>query len=471
MDFTTTGMPGGSPTGLPQDYQDQIDAAQRKQALAQMLTSRAMNFQGPQQTGPVASRTSMFSALANAGMGALGGYQQHQAAEDLSNVRKNYQTDQTADVAKLQQLPADQQVNYGQTSKFPMTQALAKAMADKREKENAAIGGFYSANGDVPNAVASVRGQATTGPKAQLQPSYERIPDPNNPSKTILAVKEYDKNGVPSIKFAPAGTNVTTNVDNKIVEDQSKEINATIGKTLGEKRTIAEGARNAYGAASQAISALESGATAGGGEDVKQTVRKAAQAMGVDLPETASTEELKMALGKAALEGAKALRPTSDTDLKILAQTLGSINTDPTALTRVLAHTQAIALRDLQSYHDYVGENQKTVDPKLQDLFRGATTGFDMPTQLSGPVSYQMEVAKKLQQQGYDISRLIGPDGKPFDKNAKFNIDPTQGFPGIQNQTNPGITPPTAGTAANPLRVDQLTPAQKAQLLKKLQGR
>lgn len=464
-DYTTAGLPGGLPSGLPQDYQAQLDEQTRKQQIAQAIAKMANSFQGPVQSGPVASRTSMFSALGNAGLGAYGNYAASQAAKDAQGIRRGFQTDQLADVQKLQAMDPEAAIKAGQISQFPMSQAIAKSMADKREKENSSIGGFYSANGDVPNAVASVRGLPTAAPKEQKQPEYILQDDPNEPGKKILTVKEYDKQGVPSIKFAPAGTSVR--VDNHPLDDQSKEINATIGKTLTEKRGVADVARNNYAAASQAVDALESGAKAGGGQITAQALRKAAQTMGVNLPETSSTEELSMALGQAALAGAQKLRPASDTDLKLVSQMVGNISSDPTALPKVLALTQAMSLRDLQSYHDYVGANQETADPKLKDLFRGATSGYDMPTQLSGPPAYQMEVVRKLQSQGYDISKLAGPDGKPFDRNAHFTIDPTQGFPGIQKNT----PPPAPGTAQAPLTVDQLSPEQKTQLMKLLGGK
>ena len=62
--------PGSVPSNvLPADYQSQIDIAQRRKALADMLTKRGFNLQAP-DTGnnPIAARISPFAGIAAAGL-------------------------------------------------------------------------------------------------------------------------------------------------------------------------------------------------------------------------------------------------------------------------------------------------------------------------------------------------------------------------------------------------------------------
>src|SRR4051812_8110811 len=103
------------PTGamIPQEYQDQIDEARRKQLLANALLARSMNFQGPQQVGPVASKLSPLSALAGAAQAGFGGYLQGTSQADESKAKNQFQTDQSGDLAKMMALPPDQQVAFG----------------------------------------------------------------------------------------------------------------------------------------------------------------------------------------------------------------------------------------------------------------------------------------------------------------------------------------------------------------------
>lgn len=179
-----------------------------------------------------------------------------------------------------------------------------------------------------------------------------------------------------------------------------------------------------------------------------------------------------MAAGGAILANAAKIRPASDTDMKILAKIVGDIETDPTALTRAIAHAQAMSLRELSDFNRYVGaQSENLTDPVMKSVFQNQHIGYELPGRLSGPMPFQMETLRALQNIGGDLSQFEGVDetGKPFkfSPNAKFNINPTAAFPGVADRI-PEPTKP--GTPQKPLRVDQLTPAQKEELRKLLGG-
>ena len=213
--------------------------------------------------------------------------------------------------------------------------------------------------------------------------------------------------------------------------------------------------------------ALQKGAAVGGGAELKQAVRKFGQAMGADIPETASTDELQALLTDALARKAKTFgaNPTNVED-QYVRSLVGTITTDPTALPKLIAYTTAQAHKSLQDFGDFVKikrENWATqpLSKTYPGLYDTADVGLQNgPSKLFGPQDFQMTVMKALQQAGGDPSRFADPSGKPFAKDANFS-DISMSPIG-----KAGAAPTTAapGTAQNPLKLDQLTPEQKAQL-------
>lgn len=435
---------------LPPDYQSDIDAAQRRLQLAQMLQQRGMNLEAPQAQGAQAARISPFSAIASALSGAGGGYFANQAQGDIQNVRKRYATDEAADIAKLQGLAEPEAIKAGQVSQFPRSREIAKTMQTQAEKRRELLSGVYGTAGQVPRAEAVLTGQPIPAAQPPKMPEYGTVAGPEGKPLPILT--NFDKYGIPTGRLGAQGTAV--NVNTNLPNEEGKMVVSQLAKNLDERRAKAEAAKSTYAAANQALDALESGAGAGGGEAFKQTARKAAQAFGIQLPETASTEQLSMALLQGVIGQAKNLRPASDTDLKILQQMAGSVGTDPTALSKALAFAQSMAIQDLQGYSQYAAENQKSLVPEVQNLFRGATSGYEVPKTLTGPTSYQMEVMRNLQRNGVDISQFLDPSGQPFPANAKFNIAPAKGFPGVEQKAEPNTAGPNLNSFLPPKRIN-----------------
>jgi hypothetical protein len=433
--------PGSIPSGLlPADYQAQIDAANRQKAIASALMQRGFNLQAP-DTGnnPIAARISPFAAIASALSGAGGAYLGNQADQNIRNVQSQYQTDALSDIGKMNALPEAQRIAFGQSSRFPQTQALAKTLQEQAEKRREAGAKAISDAGDVSGSLGYTGNPSDYSPKSLQAPQVQWITDANDPTgaRKIPTIVEFDKYGRPTQKFGPAGTNISLNLPSKEAELTVEQI----GKNLDERRKEAALAKGTLASNAQAIDALTEGAQAGGAEGVKQGLRKALQAFGVQLSDTAPTEQLQMALGHAVLENAKKLAPVAGPDIQILEKDLGSISTDPTALTRALAFTNAGAYQTLKGYNEYVGQNKQNLDPRLQQLFQGATSGYEMPQSLMGPLPFQLETVRKLRERGFDISQLRDPSGAAFDPNAKFEINPTAGFPGVANGQPKPIVP------------------------------
>ena len=430
MDNSLLGM-----AGLPPEYQRQLETLQRKQALAQALQARGMNFQAPNQ-GRVASRASPFSALASVFTAGLGGYLADKAGQGAGDVRQKFTTDQLAEIQRLQGLPEADAINAGQTSQFPMAQQLAKTLYEAKNKRLGEMGTILSSGGQTQAALNAVQGQPFELAKPQTpQISFVKSPD----GKDLPMVTNVDKYGIPNARLGSGGTTVNTNLDVRLPGKEADLAIGQIGQNLTERRTKAQAAKDLLSSTNFAVDALQSGAQAGGGEPTKQALRKGLEAVGIYLPETAGTEQLSQALLKGVVDNAKALRPASDTDVKILTQMAGSIGSDPLALAKTLAFAHAMAIKDLDAYNQYATANNKNMNPSIQSLFSGATSGYELPQQLTGPQAYQFQVLKNLQQQGMDISRFAGPDGKPMPANAQIHVDPTVGFPGIEGkQSIPG---------------------------------
>jgi hypothetical protein len=430
---------------LPPEYAAQIAEAQRRQAMAQALLQRSMGFQGAQSQGPVAAKTSPLTWMANSLSGYLAQNVGDKASKDIAGVRQRMTQDEQGELARLQGMPEEQRIPEAQRSQFPRAQALAKALQDQRMKR---LEMFGSAVKDTDPQSAARAAQS-----GMIPPEYQS-PQMPAPQEGKLAdgtpmVTTTNRKGEQSVQFPPKGVNV-----NMPGTERAAALGVTT-KQLEDRRGGADAAKATYAAATQALDALEQGAKAGGGEEVKQILRKTAQAFGIAVPATAETNELQMALGNAVLGNAAKLRPASDTDLKILAQIVGSINTDPTALTKALAMAQAMSIKDLSGYGQFVDQSLDTIkDDYARQLFAGAKVGYDVPKQLSGPLPYQLEVVRQLQRQGFDISQLQDPTGQPFPGNAKFNVNPTGGFPGVAPKRGTPAAQPTKPAQAAPPPAD-----------------
>lgn len=283
-----------------------------------------------------------------------------------------------------------------------------------------------------------------------------------DPAGNAYAVTQNRK-GESHLGYAPKAN--SNSVEIKLPGKEAEASLDFLKGDLKERQSGAGVARDLLATNTQVIDALEQGAKAGGGETLKQGLRKLTQAFNIDLPATASTEQLSQALGNRLLSEAGKLKPVSNEDMKQLAKIVGSIDTDPTALTRALAFTNALALKGLSGYHEYVDYQINNLQtPYARDMFGGARIGYDLPTQLTGPMSLQLDTVRNLKNLGGDITKLRDPTGQPFDLNSRFQVDPKKGFPGIDQPKAPLTAP-----AAPARNWEQLSPDEKQRVLQYLQ--
>ena len=408
---------------LPPEYQAEIEAANRKRMLAQLLQKQAMGFQGAQQTGRIAPKTSPLAWLANAATGYMGSQADAKGAQSIADIRNRAGEAQRGEIAALMAAPEEQQFAQGQQGKFSQTQALAKLLQEQRMKLREKRGDILGRNEMPDQALAALEGKPV-GPLPQpVAPVFSTTQGPNGPIPTVV---NTGKGGRMTGGFGAPGVNIT----NVPAGQEGKMSLDILEGGLKERQPGADAAKNTYTAAARAVDALQRGAEAGGGGDIKQNIRMALQAFGVNAPATAETNELQMALDAALLTEAQKIKPVSNTDIDTLKRMVGSIATDPQALARSLAFVQSLALRGMQDYGRYIDEQNATVtNPIAKQRLAGTKIGYEMPSQLSGPVQHQLEVMRNLKAQGVDISNFRDDQGKPFPENFIVNVNPAGGYP------------------------------------------
>lgn len=116
-----------------QEYQTELEAARRKQQLAEMLQQRAMNFQPAQSQGRIASKTPFSALLANLGTQYVAGRSADQAGEQAGLTRQRFENEQNQAVEAWQKLPEAAKIPQGTVSRYPMIRKLAQALQERKQ--------------------------------------------------------------------------------------------------------------------------------------------------------------------------------------------------------------------------------------------------------------------------------------------------------------------------------------------------
>lgn len=427
------------PTGpiIPQEYQDQIDQARRRQMIAQMLQQQAMQNKGPQQVGPVAAKISPLAALANVAQMGVGGYLDSSAMSDASTAKSQFEKDQLADLQRIQSTPEPGQVAAAQISKFPQNQAIGRALQGQMEKRREEAAKIAGTAGDEQGAMNLLSGQTPVNQYQAKQypaPQIKYEVDTNDPSgqRKIPYIYNYDKNGRPTIS---PGSSMTQTVN---LPGKEGELAATREQSeLGSMQNQAQTAQATLATAQRLTQALQDGGVTGGGGDLKQTARKFFQAFDINLPETGPTDVARTQLGAGMLANINKLgRNPTDYDEKLMQRLIGSLDTDPNAMPQLIAFMTAQAHKSLQDFGDFVDIKRNGPAAKTYPgLYDTADVGIRTPKELFGPMDLQMRTMQALKQAGGDITRFRDPSGKPFDANSKFDIK------------NAPLTPPSTPAA------------------------
>ena len=405
---------------MPPEYQAQLQQLMRQRQIAQMLMQQNLQPRETQVISGHAVRQSPLSGIARALMGAQGMSSLNAIDSQSTDVARTMSQAQAEEGKRLfsvfQQNP-QQGVAEAASSKFPQYQKLAKEWQDALNKRLEGAGNAMSTGGDTKGAVQTFQsGQipAEYQPKAMPAPVVQQVDGPNG---KIPMVVTTDKYGVQDAKLGSGGVNVTTKIGGKEGEMALDDLKAE----KKDRQARAQIAKESLQSNQTALEALSEGAKAGGGEGYKQAIRKAGQAFGFAAPETASTEQLQMGLGDAILRKARALAPVTGEDVVRLEKILGSVNTDPQALNKMLAVYNALAVKELQTYNQWTSHQAANLEtPYARDLFKGAGIGYEVQAP-PGNQTQQLQAIGELANRGGDISQF-GINGQPFEPGAKFDI-------------------------------------------------
>lgn len=368
-------------SNLPPEFLAEIQRYQRQQQMAQALQMQGM--QGGNRPTEMVSghaiKQSPLAALLPALQMYIGGKKGAEAGVGLADVQQRAATasqTESGDLAKLFQSDPKSAIAQALAAKFPQNRKLGEDWGKQYQDR---VNQWAGAVKDTDPAAA---GGAIAGQNVPSQWAPPPVPPAQfgtSPSGKPYAI-DYNRKGEGSLKYEPTETKVTTNVTNKIPGMEGQAVLDSLQQDLKLRRDRAQIAKESLGHNKTAREALAKGAQSGGGEGIKQSIRKVAQAFGVEAPATAPTEQLQMALGNAVLAKARALAPVTGEDVKRLEAILGSVNTDPTALTQMLEIYDQLSIRELETFNQYIDHQSKNLEtPYARDLFRGQGIGYSVP--------------------------------------------------------------------------------------------
>lgn len=424
--------------GLPLEYQSQLEALASRRKLAQVLQAQAAAPVQVPQYGRMASKLSPLAPLGQ----ALAMYlnQQNVDAADTERARLLGEASEAGrkemgDIVGM----ADPQARIAaaMVSRYPgIRQQGTQWQKDRQTNINEAAKGIVQ-----QDPTTAMRMWQTQGfPQGAYSP-----PPPGPVTFGQHGEDTYALVPQPGGKrdFSWARRPDRVEVVNRLPTKEG-ETALAIGETsLKERRASAQAARGTLDAIQTAFGAIQQGAQSGGGESLLQGLRKAAQMFGVNLPATASADELRAALGEGVLAVARKLAPVTQNDVAMLEQIKGSLNTDPEALSRMLGTTYAIAMRDLQDYHRWLGEKERTASTDyLRNAFAGEGIGLEQPP-VSMPENTLVYIMQELAKRGGNTSGFQLPSGEAVDfrfgGGASINPRPMLAPPPATDGRPPGV--------------------------------
>lgn len=446
---------------LPPEYAAQIAKLLRQQQMAQ--AGAQMGMQGISQPTQFTPGPYAHPVVQNPLVKALQAFQVYQGQKGISDADQGIAGVKQKAAGDLQRATQEMlgmsdpsaQVAYGRSSQWGQLQKLAETLAKSRQEQ-----GFKAADvlkdRDPKAALASVLGglpgQDYTPPQLR-QPEVTFIDDPNNPGKKIPQTVNYDIHGQGKAHLGAQGN--TTNVDARQGIDAGKAALEEVRPTMKTWQEKAAAAKEAIQANSLALEALNRGAKAGGLEGFKQSMRGVLQGFGIDSDKFTETSQLQMALGNAILAHARKLAPVTAEDVKRLEVILGSVNTDPRALEKMLVEYNGMATKTLQDANRYFSATAEAMPEGLpRNITKNSGIGLEMIPP-PGNTLQGLRAIQSLQRQGGDITQFaIG--GEPIPPDAKFEL----GSPPARPATTP---------SAPKKPVSQMTPEEKAAEISRLE--
>ncbi len=412
--------------GLPPEYQAEIAKLLRQRALGDTFTQQGLSaLNQPTQFTPgpysYAVPQNPLGSLAHGLAAYLGNRGATQADQGIAGIGQKAAEATAQGISQISGAGPEirsTMINQGLASTNPQVRAFAlQQQKQDQDTATAAAKGLFD-YGDPRAALATLRARQINpnySPTPIPGPQFSSVPGPSGPINYAITTNRKGEQTVHSL----GGQQI--NVD---ARQQTQELGAgldVIQAQLKDRQARAQIAKDTLAFNTAALEALNAGAKVGGLGGVKQATRKVAQAFGVDLPETAPTEQLNMALGNAILAKARALAPVTGEDIKQLQAILGSLDTDPTALMKALTVYNGIAAKELQTYNRYVEDASSTLtNPRARDMFAGAKIGYEMPP-IPGTTTQQMRTIQEAVRRGANPTQFaVG--GQPIEPGAQFDI-------------------------------------------------
>lgn len=401
---------------IPPEYAAQLAQLQRQKAMAEMLSQRAMAPQGTQVITGHAVKNAPLGNIARALTAFMGNRQAGQMDEKLQGI-----LGQVMQARQQAMQGAVSDPTQAQASMDPMVRALAQSLVKQRQ-ESANKAGDALKDTDINAALGAYRTGTIPGEgyKSPTLGPVEFGKDGDNPYAIIPT-----KGGGRDFKWAPKGTSVS--VDARAPGREHEASLDILKADIKERQARALAAKETLSSNAVALDALNQGAQAGGMEGFKQALRKIGQGFGIQADETTSTEQLSMALGNAVLAKARALAPVTAEDVKRLQSILGSVETDPTALVKMLTVYNGIAAKELQDFNRYLKtQSENLTNPHARDLLSGQGIGFEMQAP-PGNTTQSLRAIAELMARGGDPS-MFAVGGEPIARDSTFNL-PGSGLP------------------------------------------
>ena len=439
---------------LPPAYQSDIDAAKRRQMMAQALQKQQLN-QG-QMVGNYYVKASPLAHIAQALTQAGGAYAQAQGDKDIRAVQGRFMQDQTADLGRIQQMAAgvpgiegvgSQPANplgaeqEAQRSQFPAAQALGKALFEKRlEREK-------SRESELSKRVSLAdlqRGNLEGGQAKQVVQVVDGVP--------LAVPAEYAPGGPQPTRIGPGYTQTTIQgTEGPIVAQVGpltgkvdaidKTPRTTINNVPGDKakekiresqyeelakagRGLATTATSVIPQVQRVTQALEAGTFGGTQADVRTAAGQALKLLGFTSEDTdtalrntgqANQALISMARDKLKMFGAN----PSNLDMMYSKIASGQISDDPQNLYLTMQALQADLLNATQTHGGRVSAYEEDF-PEMKGSTRSLGVGR-LPTYNVDANAFELDPATGYYQPktGYGGNpripkqKLTGPEAAP----------------------------------------------------------
>lgn len=294
---------------LPFEYQSQIVANERRKQLAEALQKQAFGFQGAQQTGRIAPKTSPLTWLANTATGYLASEGAGKAEEKQAAIRAEADKARQAEMLALLQAPEEQQQALGVQGKFPQTQTLAGELFKRKQDKIKAVAELLK-DRDPNRAVQAQLSGALPGADYQvpgIKPAEEGRLTDGTPF-----VRDYNLKGEGTTRINRPPTQINTGTTQE----------TAAAKAVGGK--IPEVFEGITGSAKNAIGVMESA------DRIEALLKNPATITGFGAGVLEGLAGLGAAMG---FQGPDAAAKTQGLLSELAAQTLANVKKLPGAIT------------------------------------------------------------------------------------------------------------------------------------------